>query len=50
MIMKKEEKKSLEPSTGFFREPCQNLRVPFYEILPVSYFQCLVLQEKKTMK
>ena len=49
MIMKKEEKKLLEPSTGFFREPCQNLRVPFYEILPVGYFQCLVLQEKKNL-
>ena len=31
--MKKEEKKSLEPSTGFLREPCQNLSVPFYETL-----------------
>ena len=41
--MRKKEKKSLELPTRFFREPCQNLRVPFYETLPVGYFQCVVL-------
>ena len=42
--MKKEEKKkSLETSTGFLRELSQDLRVPFYETLPVGYFQCVVL-------
>ena len=45
--MKKEEKKSLEPPTEFLQEPCQNLRVPFYETLPVGYFQCVVLRERK---
>ena len=42
--MKKEEKrkKSLETSTGFLREPSQDLRVPFYETLPVGYFRCVV--------
>ena len=46
--MKKEErekrkKKSLEHSTGFLREPSQDLRVHFYEILPVGHFRCVVL-------
>ena len=44
--MKKEEKrkkKSLETSTGFLREPSQDLRVLFYETLPVGYFRCVVL-------
>ena len=41
--MKKEEKKSLEPSTGFLRKPCQNPRVPFYKTLPIGHFSCVVL-------
>ena len=46
--MKKEKKKeSLEASAGILREPCQNLRIVFYETLPVSYFRCAVLYKKK---
>ena len=42
--MKKEEKeKSLETSTGFLPEPSQDLRVPFYDTLPVGYFRCVAL-------
>ena len=44
--MKKEEKrkkKSQEASTGFLLEPSQDLRLPFYETLPVGYFRCVVL-------
>ena len=49
--MKKEKKKeSLEASAGILREPCQNLRIVFYETLPVSYFRCAVLYKKKIMK
>ena len=39
----KRKKKSLETSTGFLRERSQDLRVPFYETLPVGYFRCVVL-------
>ena len=41
---KKEGKKQLlEPCTEFLRDPSQDLRVPFYETLPVGYFRCVVL-------
>ena len=40
IIMKKEEKKK---SLGFLRESSQDLRVHFYETLPVGYFRCIVL-------
>ena len=40
---REKKKKSLETSTGFLREPSQDLRVPFYETLPFGYFRCAVL-------